>query len=641
MTKTGMKNIKISLIIFILVLTTTVFCFWKNSLAEENHLIINELLPNPNESSEKKAEFIELYNPTSAVIDLTDYYFSGKTEKATEEKKFPLSGIIETKEYKAFYDTITLYNEKNTIKLLRFKVKNVFDSADDVIDTITYPDPSTKENYSYSLILNSNDWLWTSPTTPDKENGDHENDEDNNPNEEKNIYAGKIKINEILPAPKTKNAGKEFVEIINISDKPINLSGMHIEDEKKHKVAFPEKLLAPQEFFVLEGNFELNNTSPDSAILVAKDTTKENPLDTVSYGKPKYDYAYAFDGVVWQWTSKITKGEKNQFDELLAGKIKKDKKIYANVYANFEVITDNKAHKFTWNFGDGHKSYLKKTRHKYEKSGVYNATLKITGAGKENLLNFTVKVIKFKKTKLQIIALVPNPAGYDSKNEWLEIFNGTKKKINLKNWSVATGWKNLYNHPITKNFILKAGETKKLTHNFSAFTLGNKQARIELRYPDGKVADKIKYDRKNDSILEEELYQKEGKDWNWILPQKNTETEPPNIKIDLKETAQNPPQVNPQNETEKLKDLTLSTLGEYTKNPAWQEKQEKQITLLFVGSNISPTKLLSQNQGQVLGISSIKISHEEIPRLKSFDQFWKKINTQLNKLFLLTQNKTS
>ncbi|MFA5961388.1 MAG: lamin tail domain-containing protein [Parcubacteria group bacterium] len=610
--------------LFLSVLIAIVFCFWKNSSADETLKIT--AIQYSGGTGKTDEDFIEITNNSTADIDLNGYRLvkrSATASKDTNIKSWTSAVIVPAGQKHLWANSQDGFAEK--IKANSSTTETISE-GNQIAIRLGKVDEGT--------IINSINW---------KENDEEENPDDE-PEEEN--YSGKLKINEIFPAPKTKNEGKEFVEIINTSDEKIDLAGMRIEDEKNHKVNFPEKTIAPLELFILEGNFELNNTSSDTAFLIAKDNTKENPIDAVSYEKPKYDYAYAFDGIAWQWTKLYTPGTENKFEKLLSGKIKKDSKIYANVYANFEVKADSAAQKFTWNFGDGHKSYLKKTRHKYKKTGTYEASLKITGDGRENLLNFTVKVEKFGKTKVQIISLSPNPQGKDSVGEWLEILNGTKKKVNLKNWSIATGWEKLYNHPIAKDFILKAGETKMLTRKFSAFSLGNKQAKIELRYPDGKVADKLKYDHKNKSISEDELYQKTGKSWQWILSPKDTEparnaTHSVAGGERTNYTKNKPVAIAPEVKIEEpLKaDFDLSDLGKSTKNPSWHKKQENQITLLFAGSNISPVKLLAQNQGQVLGISTIKlvpnISHKEATALNFFDQLWKKINAKLNEFILL------
>ncbi len=675
------KNIKtkISLFIFLPFLAVAIFCFGKNCLAEEvvSHLIISEIQTGGG-TGKSTEEFIELYNPTDLEINLSGYKLTKKTSTGTESNLISsskFSGILSSRKYfliahSDYRDTVSAdlpysgssysISSNNTILL--------YDASAVLVDKVGFGtakdyennpaiNPAEGESIERKNFQDTGDNIkdFSSQNNPSptnlvgKNSGKSDGPKDDTTKEKKDTYTGKLKINEIFPAPKTKNAEKEFVEIVNISDETISLSGMWIEDEKNHKVTFPEKLIAPKELVYLEGTFEFNNTSPDTAFLVPKDGTKENSIDSVSYVKPKYDYAYAWNGSAWQWTSKDTKGVENQFDELLSSQIEKDKTIYVGIYANFEAKANEKAKHFTWDFGDGHKSYLQKTRHKYEKAGAYAASLKITGDGEDNVLNFKVVVEKFGKAKVRIISLSPNPKGKDSKYEWLEVRNDTKKKVNLKGWSIATGWKNLYNHPINKKFILKAGEIKKLTRDFCAFSLGNKQAKIELRYPNGKVADKLKYDRKDDSILEDELYRKDGNDWQWTNDQNNAETETlPNTKIISQnntevaaigqETELNNSEGNanstPELEQEKA-DFALSDLGKYSENPSWSAKREKQIALLFAGSNISPSKKLLPNQGLVLGAATTKNISQKTTSAKSPNQFWKKINAKLNEIILI------
>jgi hypothetical protein len=392
------------------------FFVFEKCFAEENDLIITEILPNPSGSSEKKNEFIELYNPGNLIIDLTDWYFYG------ESKKFLLSGDIKSKEFKAFYNTLTLYNKKSTIQLFNPDLK--------LISEIIYSTPK-KEDFSFSLICNN--WIWVFPATPGEKNPDCEE-------EEIKEYSDKIYINEIFPAPKEKD--DEYIELYNPLEIEIDLSGWTLKDASKSgKYEFPEKSkISPGAYLTVYKNkdfkFSLNNTSKEKVSLL--DPNKKE-ISEVSYNSAKKEYSYSFDGDSWKWTSKPTPEEKNDFDEIIS-----------------------------------------------EKS-------------------------------IRIIGLSPNPKGKDTKNEWIEIQNKSKKKVNLKNWSIATGWKKLSNHPIRKDFEIKAGKTKKLTRKNCAFTLNNSKAKIELRDPDGKIIQEIKYKlKKNTTVEENAIYKKSDKNkWDW------------------------------------------------------------------------------------------------------------------------------
>jgi hypothetical protein len=329
-------------------------------------------------------------------------------------------------------------------------------------------------------------------------------------------YSDKIRINELLPKP--IDGEKEFVELYNFSDEEMNLVDWKLKDKGGNICDLEGIKIKSNEYLAIkesdECNIALNDSGGDEMYLY--NPKDENPISSVKYSEnAKENYSYSFDGAKWKWTSSITPNAENQFDEPIETKIKKDKTVYRNTYAEFEVSTNKKSAKVTWDFGDGHKSYKEKTRHKYEKAGKYRVTAKISGGSEDKIEEFTIKVEKFPEKAVKIIGLVPNPKGKDTTTENIIVWNKSKKKVNLKDWSVATGWKNLYNHPISKDFILKPGEKKILSRNFSNFALNNKKTKVELRYPDGKIASKTKYDKKTETVKEGEVYEKTGTEWAW------------------------------------------------------------------------------------------------------------------------------
>lgn len=317
-----------------------------------------------------------------------------------------------------------------------------------------------------------------------------------------------------------------------------------------------------------------------------------------------------------------------------------DDKIYAEVYANFSVKADKEAEKFTWDFGDEHKSYLKDTKHKYEKEGKYDASLKITGEKCEDkFYEFTVKVEEYDAPKVRIKSINPNPEGNDTDNEWIELENQSKKKVNLIGWSVATGWDKLSNHPIREKFEIKAGKTKKLTRDICAFTLNNTKTKIELRDPSGKVADKIKYDRKKKKIEEDEIYEENDDDWEWHETQTDADLTQTNTENEQKVSSPLEREVEDERIDSDMQEKTISPdlIGKYSIDPRWQTKQENKIKLAGFSSKIKFQKNLDT---AVLGASTIKNAgefysftrpvHQKHWAIKLAEELWLKINYLLN-----------
>jgi hypothetical protein len=207
----------------------------------------------------------------------------------------------------------------------------------------------------------------------------------------------------------------------------------------------------------------------------------------------------------------------------------------------------------------------------------------------------------------------------------------------LKGWSIATGWKNLYNHPITEDFEIKAGKKKEITKDFSKFTLNNKQTKIELRYPDGEVAYKLKY--KKDKISDDEIYAKVDSKWQWIAPAKtkteitdaeDVTTDPTQEENSVSVPETTEPATAPEPQTEEIPE---EIIGKFSKMKNQQQDIETKI-LGFKNSKTNPnitSIYASTGQPFVLGISTAR-TNSPAPQLTQ-ELFSKKLFTKIN-LFL-------
>ena len=602
--------------------------------SDENDLVISEVLPNPS-GSEKENEFVELHNSTDKDISLDNWQLSIETIDLKSSDFFILSGNIKSGEYKSFYNTVTLYNKKSKLSL--------FSPESKLISEIIYTTPDN-ENFSYSLICNL--WGWVYPATPNNKNPSCEKENEEIPEENIKNYSDKIFISEFLPAPSDESGNEEFIELYNPSDKNEDLTDWILRDgSKTGKYIFPKNTLLKSTAFLIiykkDFKFALNNSGSEKVLLF---NPNKKEVFRVEYSSSKTDRSYAFDGEKWRWTSLLTPGAENSFDKILSGKITLNKKIYKNTYAYFYVAVGKDTKKFVWDFGDGHKSYLKKTKHKYKKDGKYSASLKITGDGEDKTYDFIVKVEKYKAPKIRIVSFSPNPKGSDTKNEWIEIKNESQKKINLKNWSIATGWEKMINHPIREKFEIKAGKTKKLLRNICAFTLVNTKNKIELRDPSGKIVQKIKYNHGEESVSEDEIYSKIDKDWEWVETQNDTKNEIEHPLPSLKETNQ---KTNKENATIteefilNIPDSEIQTsIGKYTLSPSWQKKKDTQQKLVLLNSKLQKPQTILANQPKVLGTQKISLvenyyffinsSKQKHWAIELLENSWNKINFSLN-----------
>jgi hypothetical protein len=543
------------------------FVFAKNVFAGDscsNHVVISEIYGGGgNKDATYKNDFIELYNPTISNVDISNWsvqYASASSNKSFSVTKLdtkPENNIIKAGGYYLIEEskgsggtddlptpdaigTISLSATAGKVALVK-SIQAISGIGDEnVVDFVGYGNANQSEgsgpakypsDNSEDIFRKNKDCLDSDDNKNDfdehaldPQNSLATEDNDNGEDDQKDmvpICKDKIILSEIFPF------SGEFVEVENTGAEKCDLAGWKISDEKNSSHAFSTNSFIEADGFVaFVHDFGLNSASPDSARLF--NPTDSNPIEISSYEKPESNKSYSRDeSGGWKWTSMITADKKNEFDakkEYPNVKLNINDDVFINVYADFEILGLAKKAKVTWDFGDGHKSYLQKTRHKYSALGKYSASVKFSEGSEDVMKSFTVEVTEVPHPSVKITAVNANPQGSDTDLESLTILNKTKKKINLIGWSIATGWKKLYNHPITADFIIKAGKEKEITREFSKFTLNNEKTKIELRYPDGEVAYEMKYKKKKGSVAEEEIYRKGKSGWSWLAAKQETKT---------------------------------------------------------------------------------------------------------------------
>ncbi|MDD5489104.1 MAG: lamin tail domain-containing protein [Candidatus Moranbacteria bacterium] len=537
--------------------------------AAENGLIISEVLVGGTSADE---EFIELYNPTSADIDLKSLPLklhivnSAGTDTSKTLAYVTLNPTIKSQGY--FLLGSATFREKHSeiaigatysAALVSNGAVYISTSAtkdSSIIDSIcwgtsakcSFPLPDPKQNYSLERIENGPDWQESCEAggTPGKESGkceDVKSPSAENTSSEANVSdtstgsentnttnfsdtaaAEKVYLNEILPHPKGDEKNEEYIEIMNQENGPVDLFGWTIRDgSKTGKYVFKNHAeIKSGEYFSIyrpESKLALNNS--------AETVTLFNPrgeiTSSVSWNKTTEGSSYNFDGASWKWSKYLTPGKENKFDSLPVVKISKIKTTYKDLYTEFSAKAkdkETKKLKYVWDFGDGKKSYLAKTSHKYLDTGKYTVTLSVSDDSQTVGKSFVISVKNYPRPDLEIAKIVPNPAGNDSDGETIDVKNNSGKKVDLEGWKIATGsGDKIYNHPISAGITLAPGETKAITRKVSKFSLNNKAGKVRLLSPNENIIDEVEYS--NEKIAEGEAYVKINGEWQWIAPSDN------------------------------------------------------------------------------------------------------------------------
>ena len=568
-------------------------------------LQLSELLPNP-EGEETIEEYIELYNPNDFEVDLTDWQLrdsskTGKYNFPTQTNIAPKNFLtIYRKDFKfalnnTGLETVTLFAPNDKIQS-QVNYKDAQESLSYSYNPITKqwqwtqyqtPNSTNKFNHKPTFIVDipTNGFTYQPIKMQIKDLQDENNDNitvewefgDNSKKQNglqvEHIYQTpgqytiiviirdaveaiqttqkieiiqeplpKLEIVGLLPNPTGADTGQEEITIKNNDTKTINLQNFKIatgrdEDSLVKHIISEQILINPRQTITLKNNsckFVLINSQSVVELLFKDDRL----IDKISYQEESVPPGerYVKENNEWIWEGPYSNNHPPEFE------IKKPKKVYKNVYAEFEIEElydpDDDDIKVVWDFGDGHKSYLTKTRHKYEKKGKYKVTVKVKDGKTTVKKDFTIKVKKYPKYKLQIVGLLPNPIGKDYGKEVIFIKNNENKKINLKNYFIAIGKtkEKLTRHPFYKNFILKAGEIKKLFNSkITKFSLLNKQGIVQLLYPNGKVASEVAYEKKKILPGEEYLFNNSTKQWWWTGGESKKTTDN-NLKLQNKYT---------------------------------------------------------------------------------------------------------
>jgi hypothetical protein len=571
-------------------------------------------------------DFIEIYNQSCDDKDISGWKIRKRTSSGTESSIKVISNntIIHAKSYFLWSNSSlaeVIGADQSTSAILSDNYSIALIDDDKIVDSITWGNNTNPFSPSYLYSKNpiklqtlkkDADNNFSTELNYSPKNSSFVNSaelelcpkKEPTPAATPKEYSDKIEITELLPNP--DDGDEEYIELYNGSDEKIDLDGWSLHDASQsgeYVFSSADSVEAKKYFVIYKSDFKFAlNDSGDESVTLFDPNKKE--VSKVSYNGSKKGISYNFDGNDWHWSEFLTPGKENIFEKVPAGELDVDDYVYVDVYANFEILGLSDNAKVTWDFGDGHKSYIQKTRHKYAETGKYEASVKYSEGSEDVVKNFTVDVGEVPHPEVKIISVNANPVGSDTDNETITLQNKSKKKVNLNGWSIATGWKKLLNHPISEDFEIKAGKEKEITREFSKFTLNNTKGKIELRYPDGEVAYSVKYNKKKDSVMEGELYVKVKGGWAWVANATSEKSiksvkfikqEEPNNLINNNQEETNSEQENTDNNAENIPDEDIVV----------QPKIERENKLALNDKNIFKIEL-ADNSPRVLGAETVR-----------------------------------
>lgn len=281
-------------------------------VAAGTRITINEIAPNP-AGSDEEDEFVELKNIGTIDVDLAGWSLSDATDKKYLLEKDKLNTLVGAGGFLTVFRSlsgIALNNTGNeSVELLT--------PAGEIWDQIQYLGQNT-ENMSYSRN-GDGEWFWTESSTPDSENVFDLSEKIGATSTE--VLGIKITsssedriilISEIFPNPDSQNTLKEFIELHNPNNEPIDLGGFTISDQSNRIYALKNKIIDAQGYLIVfqtESKISLNN---DGDNLTLKNSSGQT-VAQLSYQAAPQNYSLALSGNgKYQWTDIITPGQTNK-----------------------------------------------------------------------------------------------------------------------------------------------------------------------------------------------------------------------------------------------------------------------------------------------------------------------------------------
>jgi len=484
-------------------------------LPDAGTIIVNEFLPYPNASEE---EWIELRNTSDTEVSIAGWKL--KDASVSGGYTFPPMTTIGPDGYLVIGADISKIALNNT-------------GAESI--TLSFPDGSATDTYSYEgteqgaayARTDAGTFLLTHTPTPGTENAFDP--------EEKPAWVppvGTIIISELFPNPAQKGEGNEWIELRNTGNVPVSLIGWMLQSGSG-KFTWTSGLSATQSGIVADGflvieralsKLALRNTDGAVTLFAPGGVTT---MDTVTYSKTIEEASYGFFGPGrFRWSKTPTPGAENIFGT--EPKVKRSsipRSGYVHALIPFSADGNKKNMKYSWDFGDGHRSYLDTTGHRYAKTGTYHGTLTASDGIEETVKTFTIRIGRYPKWDVHLVGLCPNPSGTDTGSEWIRIRNDDTKRISLAGWSIATATEKekLVNHVVLSDRSIAPGEEIVLTHDDSRFTLPNERAVIELRRPDGKTVQTVDYIRDGGAEDDAIFAKTSDSGWAWSVPAAETD----------------------------------------------------------------------------------------------------------------------
>ncbi len=473
---------------------------------------ITEVLPNP-VGIDTNNEFIEIANLDTRSINLCGWQVDD-AEGGSAPYSISYDLELEPGEYLALYAQQTKLSLGNTSDAVR-----LFTPQKIVIDSVTYTNPPEGKSWSLKRVLarhssrlvastnlligmetndnGNSDWEWVTPSPGQP-----------TPVSVQMSVSDGVIISELFTDPDGADEEAEFIELQNISEHEIDLTGWQLSDGSS-SYTFPEETIleaqALRAFYRPVTHISLNNTTdaielfnPNHEVIDKIMYEKSEPAK--SFSRFVNDLSYVQDSV-WEWSlptpdlpnvriplSVTPDPPAGTYREPVRVSFSSNKTGTKIFYAFSGDTTPDDYFEYTtpflleastelWFFG---------LTSENDRTGLVMAEYRIDpslSAGTGSLITTL--------GDLAVSEIFPDPGGKDAGREWIEVYNRSDTAVDLNNFTFTNKKKQRYT--VDDSLTIEPGRYAAVFIDSESFSLTNTEDTITLLDAAGDELDRVHY----------------------------------------------------------------------------------------------------------------------------------------------------
>jgi len=266
------------------------------------------------------------------------------------------------------------------------------------------------------------------------------------------VYSTDIYLSELLPNPSTDEASGEFIELYNADSAAVDLSGWSLSDATDKTYTLSGSIAAKSYLAVYrsDSDIALNNTG-DTAELYNPNNILQDSIEYTDSADDDVSYALTKTGD-WAWTTTPTPNKANTITAVIVAP------------TNTTTQPDTK------------------------KDSTPSVTYDLSN-------------------KIQLSELLPDPAGSDATDEWIELYNGDSRNVDLTGWQIVDS-----SHAFTiKDVTINKSDYALFAVADTGISLNNGGETVQLVDPTGTEIDSITYS----TAITGESYARTSSAWAW------------------------------------------------------------------------------------------------------------------------------